>query len=194
MTEHAELQIGVLKDEWGFDGVIVSDWLAATDCDATATGGLDIVMPAMNSPWGDKLVEAVRAGRVAEELIDDKVRRVLRLAARIGALRRCRARGRRRPTGRPRSTAGRWRGTSRRGRSCWPRTTACCRWPAPRKVALIGALAKHARVLGGGSATVFPDRIISPLDRPHRRPCPTTSSWSTRSAPTRVRSCPAIAE
>ena len=88
MTENAPLQNGVLKGEWGFDGVIVSDWLAATDCEATATGGLDIVMPAMNSPWGDKLVEAVRAGRVDEELIDDKVRRVLRLAARTGALRR----------------------------------------------------------------------------------------------------------
>jgi beta-glucosidase len=50
MTQHAVLQRGVLKGEWGFDGVIVSDWLAARATAATANGGLDIAMPAAGNP------------------------------------------------------------------------------------------------------------------------------------------------
>ena len=86
MTQNAELQRGVLKGEWQFDGAIVSDWLAARDTVGAATGGLDIAMPAMGSPWGAKLVAAVRAGTVPMEVIDEQARRVLRLAARVGAL------------------------------------------------------------------------------------------------------------
>src|SRR5580700_6641233 len=86
MTNNGALQCGVIKDEWGFDGVIVSDWLAARDTVAAAVGGLDIAMPAMGSPWGDRLVAAVRDGLVPAKIIDDQVRRVLRLAARVGAL------------------------------------------------------------------------------------------------------------
>jgi beta-glucosidase len=166
MTEHGPLQNGVLKGEWGFDGIVMSDWLAATDCDATAIGGLDIVMPAMNSPWGGKLVEAVRAGRVDERLIDDKVRRLLRLAARVGAL-----------DGIAPAVAAEDRPEIADGRAVAREVAArsfvlakndgalpIANDSGVTRIALLGALAKHARVLGGGSATVFPDRIISPLD------------------------------
>src|SRR5215469_15514377 len=61
MTQHAALQRGVLKGEWGFDGVIVSDWLAARATAETANGGLDIAMPAAANPWGARLVAAVQA-------------------------------------------------------------------------------------------------------------------------------------
>jgi len=86
MTNNAALQLGLLKGEWEFDGVIVSDWLAARDTVATANGGLDIAMPAMTNPWGERLVAAVLAGQVSAEVIDAQVRRVLLLAARVGAL------------------------------------------------------------------------------------------------------------
>jgi beta-glucosidase len=86
MASNGRLQSEVLKDEWGFDGIVVSDWRAARETVPAALGGLDIAMPAMENPWGAKLVAAVRAGEVPEELIDDKVRRVLLLAARVGVL------------------------------------------------------------------------------------------------------------
>ncbi|MGB6456736.1 MAG: glycoside hydrolase family 3 N-terminal domain-containing protein, partial [Streptosporangiaceae bacterium] len=86
MTEHEPLQLGVLKREWAFDGCIVSDWLAARDAVGTASGGLDIAMPSLRSPWGDRLVAAVRDGLVPADTIDEQARRVLRLAARVGAL------------------------------------------------------------------------------------------------------------
>src|SRR5690349_998781 len=86
MAANGRIQDEILKREWGFDGVVVSDWRAARDTVASALGGLDIAMPAMDNPWGPALVEAVRSGAVDEDVIDEKVRRVLLLAARTGAL------------------------------------------------------------------------------------------------------------
>src|ERR671917_1344682 len=85
MTESA-LQRDVLKGEWDFDGVVVSDWFAARSLAASGDGLLDLVMPGPRGPWGDALVAAVRAGEVPESAVDDKVLRVLRLAGRVGAL------------------------------------------------------------------------------------------------------------
>ena len=79
MTE-SPLQRAVLKDEWGFDGVVVSDWYVARSLDAAGAGLLDLVMPGPTVPWGDTLVDAVNAGAVTESAVDDKVLRVLRLA------------------------------------------------------------------------------------------------------------------
>ncbi|GAA4713662.1 beta-glucosidase family protein [Phytohabitans rumicis] len=161
MTEHGELQDGVLKREWGFDGPIVSDWTAARSTEETANGGLDVVMPAFGAPWGDALVEAVRSGTVPEELIDDKVRRVLRLAERVGAF-----------GGEPaplkftmdgaavaREVATRSFVLARNAGGVLPLDAG-----ALRSVAVSGVLATDARVQGGGSALVHPPYVISPLD------------------------------
>jgi beta-glucosidase len=86
MTEHPALLSAILKDEWGFDGVVVSDWTAARSTVETALGGLDVVMPADGSPWGSALLAAVEDGRVPAAVLDDKVRRALLLAVRAGAL------------------------------------------------------------------------------------------------------------
>jgi beta-glucosidase len=86
MTEHPGLLREVLKGEWGFTGVVVSDWSAARSTVPTAEAGLDLAMPGPRGPWGAALVEAVRSGAVAEELIDDKVLRLLGLARQVGAL------------------------------------------------------------------------------------------------------------
>lgn len=167
MTQHAQLQIGVLKEEWGFDGFIVSDWLAARDTVATANGGLDVAMPAAGNPWtAGQLLAAVSQGLVAEEVIDEHARRVLRLAARTGAL-----------AGAPESVPPEVRPAAIDGRvlarEIAVRSFVLAANPAGllpltagelTSVAVIGALARDARVLGGGSATVFPEHIVSPLD------------------------------
>ncbi len=84
--EHRPLLTGVLKDEWGFDGVVISDWVATKSVVGAAEGGLDLQMPGPDGPWGDGLLDALRAGEVSESLLDDKVLRLLRLAQRVGAL------------------------------------------------------------------------------------------------------------
>jgi beta-glucosidase len=86
MTENARLLREVLKGEWGFSGPVISDWAATRSTTASAVGGLDLVMPGPDGPWGDALAAAVRAGDVAEETVDDKVLRLLRLARHVGAL------------------------------------------------------------------------------------------------------------
>jgi len=86
MTANATLLNDLLKTEWGFAGVVVSDWSATTSTVPSALAGLDLVMPGPRGPWGEKLVAAVRSGAVAESIIDDKVARLLLLARRVGGL------------------------------------------------------------------------------------------------------------
>jgi beta-glucosidase len=165
MTANGPLQLGVLKDEWGFDGFIVSDWMAARETVGTALGGLDVAMPSAGSPWGARLVAAVRDGSVPAEVIDEQVRRVLRLAARVGAL--AGAPEAVPPGSRPAAIDGVALAAELGTRSfvlAANRDQMLPLDPASlNSVAVIGALARDARVLGGGSATVFPEHVISPL-------------------------------
>jgi beta-glucosidase len=86
MTANSPLLHDLLKGEWDFNGVVVSDWSATTSTAPSAVAGLDLVMPGPHGPWGDKLVAAVRAGTVPESVVDDKVARLLALARKLGAL------------------------------------------------------------------------------------------------------------
>jgi beta-glucosidase len=81
------LLVDVLKGEWGFDGVVVSDWGSIKETVAPAVHGLDMEMPGPGEFWGNgKLQDAVADRDVLVEAIDDKVRRILRLLAWRGRL------------------------------------------------------------------------------------------------------------
>ncbi len=125
MTEHPMLR-AILHDEWGWDGLVMSDWFATRSTAPAANAALDLAMPGPYSPWGDDLVSAVRAGEVPESVVDDKVDRLLRLADRVSAGGYAgRAVRRSRPSRRPPSCAA-----PPRPGSSWPATpAACCRWP-----------------------------------------------------------------
>jgi beta-glucosidase len=84
-TQNGWMNNQVAKKEWGFDGVIMSDWVSVYDGIAAAQNGLDLEMPFAHFLSQATLLPAVRSGVVAEATIDDKVRRILRLAARFGA-------------------------------------------------------------------------------------------------------------
>ncbi|MFI9786305.1 beta-glucosidase [Kitasatospora sp. NPDC051984] len=153
-----------LKDEWGFDGVVISDWTAVRDTEPSASSGQDLVMPGPVGPWGEALVEAVRAGRVPEAAIDDKVARLLLLASRVGAL----------EGAAPVVPVERWDDTAiaellretaadgmvlARNNGILP--------VEPRDGLTVGVIGQHAlraRAQGGGSATVFPHHVVTPLD------------------------------
>ncbi|WP_159499741.1 glycoside hydrolase family 3 C-terminal domain-containing protein [Microbacterium sp. 18062] len=85
-SQHSDLVNGVVKGEWGFDGLVVSDFFSVHTTVESVRGGLDVVLPGPDGPWGESLVEAVRTGLVPEDVIDDHVRRLLRLAHRTGRL------------------------------------------------------------------------------------------------------------
>ncbi|HEY3558682.1 MAG TPA: glycoside hydrolase family 3 C-terminal domain-containing protein [Kribbella sp.] len=85
-TEHTRLINEVLKGEWGFDGVVVSDWLATNSTVESAAAGLDLVMPGPGGPWAEALEAAVSEGLVPAAVIDDKVERIVQLGIRVGAV------------------------------------------------------------------------------------------------------------
>ncbi|MEQ4303603.1 glycoside hydrolase family 3 C-terminal domain-containing protein [Plantactinospora sp. B6F1] len=165
MTEHAGLLRELLKREWGFDGIVVSDWTAARTTEASANAGLDVVMPAVGDPWGAALVAAVRAGSVAEAEVDDKVRRVLRLAGRVGLLDGVPPAVD--PADLPRAPDGATLAHVVAVRSFVLARNDGDLLPLDpgrlRRVAVLGALADDARIQGGGSALVAPPHVISPL-------------------------------
>jgi beta-glucosidase len=84
-TEHRTLNLDILKREWGFDGLLMSDWGATHDGVAAANGGLDLEMPSAQFMTPLTLREAIAQGRVPAAVIDDKVRRLFRVAVRLGA-------------------------------------------------------------------------------------------------------------
>ncbi|MFI9111022.1 glycoside hydrolase family 3 protein [Streptomyces venezuelae] len=162
MTEHRHLVNEVLRGAWGFDGFNVSDWMAARSTTGDIEGGLDVAMPGPQTVYGEALAAAVRAGEVEESTVDAAVRNVLRLAARVGALEGA-------PpvvTDPPAAIDGDAlaREIAHRGFVLVRNENGALPLAAHGSVALSGAAARDARVLGGGSAQVFPEHIVSPLD------------------------------
>ena len=83
MSQHAYLNNDVAKGEWGFDGVIMSDWISTYDSIGMANGGLDIEMPEPTHFNRETLLPAIESGKVSVATLDDKVRRILRVAERF---------------------------------------------------------------------------------------------------------------
>ena len=76
----------MLRKEWGFRGILMSDWGAAHDGIADANGGLDLEMPDAKYMTAATLLPAIKSGQVTEATIDQKVRRILRTAMQFGFL------------------------------------------------------------------------------------------------------------
>jgi len=76
-SENHALLTDILKNEWGFAGLVVSDWGAVHDRVQSLLGGLDLEMPGPKPLRTRKVVEAVRAGKLAEAVLDEAVRRIL---------------------------------------------------------------------------------------------------------------------
>ncbi|WP_218017253.1 beta-glucosidase family protein [Rhodococcus marinonascens] len=160
-TEQVHVNTEIVKEEWNYSGLIMSDWLATQTAAPAANGGLDLVMPGPDGPWGEALVAAVEAGEVPMSVIDDHVHRLLVLAARVGAL----GEQRQYPTDLPTPTslvrkeqlirlaaAGMTVLTNRDGALPLQQT---------QSVALIGRHAVDTVCMGGGSAEVNPPHQVS---------------------------------
>lgn len=160
MSEH-ELLSTPLKTDWGFDGVVISDWTAVRSL-SSARAAQDLVMPGPGGPWGDALVEAVRSGEIHEAVIDDKVRRLLLLAARVGAL----------ADFDPPAPPAPVEGLAFTREAAIEGTVLVANddqllpldVDAVGSIAVIGHNAVQARTQGGGSATVVPESVVSPLE------------------------------
>jgi beta-glucosidase len=154
-TEQDHVINEIVKGEWRYPGLVMSDWFATKTAGPAARGGLDLVMPGPSGPWGAALVQAVRDGEVDEAVIDDHLRRLLRLADRAGAL------------GTPRDYPPDLPAPDsplRRQQLTWLAAAGMTvltnngvlPLSRPATVALIGRLAVQTTDMGGGSARVNP--------------------------------------
>jgi beta-glucosidase len=153
----------ILKDEWAFDGIVVSDWGAALETEPNLAAGLDLEMPGPTRTRGAALLEAIQAGRVSEADVDDAVRRLLRFVARSGRFGD--------PEPRPEEAVNRpeHRALARRAAAegmvlvrnegLLPLTPE-----RVRRLAVIGPNAARGQIQGGGSSAVFPHYQVMPLD------------------------------
>ncbi len=163
-SQHNHLLNEILKQEWGFDGLVVSDWGANHTIFESVAGGLDLEMPGPAKYYGSLLVEAVRNWQVEESAIDHAARRILRVLARSGKL-----------DGQDALPAG---AVNTPGHQALARELAeasvvllkndAATLPldgqALRTVAVIGPNSAEARIGGGGSSYLEPPYRVSPLD------------------------------
>lgn len=187
--DHAELIGGVLKAEWGFDGYVVSDWWGTKSTAASARAGLDLEMPGPAVFWGDRLLAAVKADEVSEADLDDKVRRILGIAERTGALDAAPASSGNAPAApasrgnTPADRHGAERSVDDPAHRRLARRAAVASMVLLKNeaggdghpvlplepgrltsLAVVGPNADVARIMGGGSARVTPHYQVSPLE------------------------------
>ncbi|MFI5044995.1 MAG: glycoside hydrolase family 3 protein, partial [Acidimicrobiales bacterium] len=86
VTEQHSLLIDLLRDEWGFGGLVMTDWFAVADTAESLAAGLDLEMPGPGRALGATVVDAIDAGTVQETDLDEAVRRLLEGLDKIGAL------------------------------------------------------------------------------------------------------------
>jgi beta-glucosidase len=182
-TDHGHLVGEILKAEWAWDGVLMSDWHATDDTVAGAVAGLDLEMPGPARFFGPALAAAVRRGAVSEAVLDDKARRLLLLAARVGALAEAgsgaveQAAGDARPIAGPRLDPTRPWHLSDSAAAALVRRAAAESFvlltndgtlplaPAGlHKLAVVGPNAAHPCAQGGGAAHISAPATVTPLD------------------------------
>ena len=161
-TENHYLLKTILKTEWGYDGVVVSDWGAVHATAGAANGGNDLEMPGPARWFGGRLSAAVQDGEVPAAHVDEAARRMIRLILRTGVL-----------DGRP-APAGELRTRRHRDIAARAAEEAVVLLKnsdgllpldrgALRRVAVIGPNAAVRRIQGGGSSQVRAGRQISLL-------------------------------
>lgn len=162
--EHRELLIDILKREWGFDGIVMSDWFGVKSTVEAANNGLDLEMPGPSQWRGEKLLRAVESGDVSAAAIDESARRMLRTIMRAGALER--------PDPEPEQAIDRpeHRQLIRRAAAEAAvllkneRATLPLELDRIVSIAIIGPNAKVAQIMGGGSAQVNAHYAVTPYD------------------------------
>jgi beta-glucosidase len=160
--ENDHILLDILKGEWGFDGIVISDWFGTYD-DESPTSGLDIEMPGPARYMANLVVKkALANGTLTEEALDDKVRRLLRTLERAGLFETTTPhpdRATNNPKHRKiiRAAAGEAIVLLKNAKALLPLKKV-------KRIAVIGPYAAKASIFGGGSSSGFrPHYTISPL-------------------------------
>lgn len=144
----------ILRDEWGFDGLVVSDWGAVNDRVAGIEAGMDLEMPSVGKPNDRLIIEAVREGRLSQERLDDACRNMLNLVNRYLA-------GKRDGAVFDREADHQKAGELASRTMVLLKNDELLPLTKGKKVALIGAFAKNPRFQGGGSSHINTHKVDS---------------------------------
>ncbi|UTT53558.1 glycoside hydrolase family 3 C-terminal domain-containing protein [Microbacterium maritypicum] len=157
-SEDPWLLTSVLRDDWGFDGLVVSDWGAVNDRVVGVAAGLDLEMPASGGRTDAQLVAAVRAGTLPESVLDTAAARAIDLVRKAGE----------RPAVAGPLDVDAHHALAREaaGRSIvlLKNDGALLPLAADQKIAVIGAFATEPRFQGAGSSLINPTRVDNALD------------------------------
>ncbi len=160
-SEHRWLLTDVLRGEWGFDGLVMSDWWGSHSTVEAIMAGLDVEMPGPTRERGDKLVAAVNSGQVPAAAVRSATLHVLRLLQRTGALNDTRLHeehGREKE-----ATRALIRRAGAEG-AVLLKNVGVLPLQGAKQIALIGPNAKVARCMGGGAAQLNAHRQVSPWE------------------------------
>ena len=163
LTQQPELLIGVLRDEWGFNGLVMTDWFAVTDTVSSLGSGLDLEMPGPSRALGPAVVAAIDEGVVDARDLDEAVRRLLTGFDAVGAL------DEPPPPVDPRPPTAADRAVLRDAAASAIVLLANdgvlpIEAGTVQRVAILGPRAAEPCIIGGGSARVIPHQVVSPLE------------------------------
>lgn len=155
-SENHRLLVDILRDEWGFEGFVVSDWGAVHDRVASLKGGLDLEMPGPKELRVKAVIEAVRSGELDEAVLDEAVRRILKVAFKAAET----------PKGGDFDVDAHHalaRRVAAEGMVLL-KNDGLLPLQNPGKIAVIGRSAKEPYFQGGGSSHINPTRVDIPFD------------------------------
>lgn len=160
-SEDGGLLTDILREEWGFDGFVLTDWYGVASTVGSNEAGVDLEMPGPGRAYGPALADAVRDGSVAEGALDDQVGRLLSVYDRLGLLDQSGDVPPDRPPAGRRSSVALEAAT---GSIVLLKNAGILPLPTTlRTVAVVGPNADRAAIMGGGSSGVEPDHRTSPL-------------------------------
>lgn len=152
-SENPKLLTDILKDEWGHEGFVVSDWGAVNERADGLAAGLELEMPSSNGTGDRKIVDAVRSGKLSEEKLDAAVERLLRIIFRAADARK---------PGATFDADAHHRLAREVARECMvllKNDDNLLPLAKSGKIAVIGELAEKSRYQGGGSSHVNPTKL-----------------------------------
>ena len=155
-SEHHELLVDILKNEWGFEGLVVSDWGAVHDRVKALRGGLDLEMPGPQPHRTQAVIEAARAGALDEAVLDEAARRILNIVFKAAASRKGGAFDKAAHHALARQVAGEG--------MVLLKNNGVLPLRHPRRIAVIGRAAKEPHYQGGGSSHINPTQVDIPFD------------------------------
>ncbi len=155
-AENHRLLTEILKEEWGFEGLVVSDWGAVHDRVEALKAGLDLEMPGPRERRVNEVIEAVRSGKMDQTVLDEAVRRILEIVFKAAETKKGSSFDKARHHALARKVAGEG--------MVLLKNNGLLPLKKQKHIAVIGRSAKEAYFQGGGSSHINPTQVDSPFD------------------------------